>query len=308
MEVRLSSCRNAKFAWSSRRREMKKTKVVILTLFVVVLLGGCATTTVRKRPAFTIEELPTHQTILVTTGDPGIIQTVLPDLTDRSERISVVIEPGDEAYPLNLEASRIYGVMETTYSRVAMNTALMWSSKTKKDAHEDASYFQMKESDLELYSPRNGKILFTLDDYPAVYQQFMERDEEILPPEIAERMKQSAIALYAENPKTFFDLNLGISEEVIRQSESILLLFEKGEENTYVLNAFITMGDEKKAKTLSQMVRSGYIANLKKAKQSYVIAELMKMFLLDGQLVTIKGITIQKDELFKILSGFDGLL
>lgn len=287
---------------------MKRTKIVILTLFVVVLLGGCATTTVRKRPAFTIEELPTHQTILVTTGDSGIIQTLLPDVADRSERISVVIEPKDETYPLNLEGSRIYGVLETTYSRVAMNTALMWSSKTKKDAHEDPSYFQMKESDLELYSPRNGKLLFTLDDYPAVYRQFMERNEEILPPEIAERMKQSAIAFYAENPKTFFDLNLGISEEAVRQSESILLLFEQGEENTYALNAFITMGDEKKAKTLSQMVRSGYIANLKKANRKYVIAELMKMFLLDGQLVTIKGITIQEDDLFKILSGLDGLL
>ena len=68
------------------------------------------------------------------------------------------------------------------------------------------------------------------------------------------------------------------------------------------------MGDEKKAKTLSQMVRSGYIANLKKANQKYVIAELMKMFLLEGQLVTIKGIEIPEDELFKILAGLDGLI
>ena len=30
---------------------------------------------------------------------------------------------------------RIYGVLETTYSRVAMNTALMWSSKTTKKMH-----------------------------------------------------------------------------------------------------------------------------------------------------------------------------
>ncbi len=56
------------------------------------------------------------------------------------------------------------------------------------------------------------------------------------------------------------------------------------------------------------MVRSGYIANLKKANQKYVIAELMKMFLLEGQLVTIKGIEIPEDELFKILAGLDGLI
>lgn len=287
---------------------MKKAKIVLLALFAVMLLGSCTTTTVRKRPAFTIEELPTHRTILVTTNDPGIIQTVLPDVADRSERISVVIEPEDDAYPLNLEASRIYGVMETTYSRVAMNTALMWSSKTKKDLHEDPSYFQMKESDLELYSPKNGKLLFTLDDYPAVYEQLSKEDGKRLSAEIAKRMKESAIALYAEYPRTFFDLNLGVSEEVVRQSESILLLFDRSEEGGYVLNAFITMGDEKKAKTLSQMVRSGYIANLKKANQKYVIAELMKMFLLDGQLVTIKGIEIPEDELFKILAGLDGLI
>ncbi|NLZ77379.1 MAG: hypothetical protein GX911_05380 [Spirochaetales bacterium] len=286
----------------------RTTHIAILTLVVAVLLGGCATTPVRKRPTFTIGELPTDRTILVTTGDPAIIRTVLPDFSDRSERISVVIEPETDAYPLDLKESRIYGVMETSYSKVAMNTALMWSPKTEKDVHEDPSYFRMKEGGSELYAPRNGKLLFTLGEYPVAYERLSDGEGGRVPAEGVERMKESAIALYAERPGTFFDLNLGLNEEVVRQSESILLLFDRVEEDGYVLHAFITMGDEKKAKTLSQMVRSGYIANLKKANRKYVIAELMKMFLLDGQLVTIKGIELTEEELSRILAGLDGLI
>lgn len=286
---------------------MKRTKVVLLTLLVVVLLGSC-TTTKRVRPSFVFDELPTANTILITTNERTLIQSFLPDLADKSERVSVVIEPKDTTYPLALESSRIYGVMETTYPRVALNTALLWSPQTRKAGSEEVPYFQMKDNDLALYSPRNGKLLFSLGDYPSAQREFTEKKEDLLPSDIAQVMKNSALALYAENPQTFFDLDLGLSEEVIRQSESILLLFDQDEENAYALNAFITMSDEKKAKTLSQMVRSGYLANLKKANKSYVLADLMKMFLLDGQLVTIKGIPIEEDDLFKILSGLDGFL
>ncbi|MFA5698472.1 MAG: hypothetical protein WC954_01920 [Sphaerochaeta sp.] len=287
---------------------MTRTKASLLTLLIVFLLSGCATTEVRKPVTFSLDHLPTDQTILVTTKDQALIQTLIPDFGEKSERLSLVIEPSSSAYPIDLETSRIYGVLETTYPKVAVNTALLWSSKTTKQGSDDLPFFRMKKSPLELYSPKNGKVLFSLGEYSLAYALLSAPSGKILPADIAPLMKESAIALYAENPQTFFDLDLGLSEEVIRQSESILLLFDEKEENTYALHALITMEDEKKAKTLSQLVRSGYLANLKKANKSYVLSELMKMFLLDGQVVTIKGIEIEKDDLFKILSTLDSFL
>ena len=287
---------------------MTRTKASLLTLLIVFLLSGCATTEVRKPVTFSLDDLPTDQTILVTTSDQALIQTLIPDFGEKSERLSLVIEPSSSAYPIDLETSRIYGVLETTYPKVAVNTALLWSSKTTKQGSEDLPFFRMKKSPLELYSPKNGKVLFSLGEYPLAHALLSARNTETLFGDIADLMKESAIALYAENPQTFFDLDLGLSGEVIRQSESILLLFDEKEENTYALHALITMEDEKKAKTLSQLVRSGYLANLKKANKSYVLSELMKMFLLDGQVVTIKGIEIEKDDLFKILSSLDSFL
>lgn len=287
---------------------MIRTKASLLSLLIVLLLSGCATTKVKKPVTFSLDDLPTDQTILVTTSDQALIQTLIPDFGEKSERLSLVIEPSSSAYPIDLETSRIYGVLETTYPKVAVNTALLWSSKTTKQGSEDLPFFRMKKSPLELYSPKNGKVLFSLGEYPLAHALLSARNTETLFGDIADLMKESAIALYAENPQTFFDLDLGLSGEVIRQSESILLLFDEKEENTYALHALITMEDEKKAKTLSQLVRSGYLANLKKANKSYVLSELMKMFLLDGQVVTIKGIEIEKDDLFKILSSLDSFL
>ncbi len=89
----------------------------------------------------------------------------------------------------------------------------------------------------------------------------------------------------------------------------MLLLINQKEDGGYSLDAYITMDTPPKlATTLSQMVRTGYLARLKREKVPFKIADLMKMFLIEDDLVTIKHMDLGEEQMDNLKQSLSGLL
>jgi len=87
----------------------------------------------------------------------------------------------------------------------------------------------------------------------------------------------------------------------------VLLLIHQ-EEGIYTIDAYIQMETAKLATTLSQMVRSGYLARLKKDKIPFKLAELKLMFLLDEDLVTIMQMPLSDEQMLMLKQSLTGVL
>lgn len=85
-------------------------------------------------------------------------------------------------------------------------------------------------------------------------------------------------------------------------------MFIHQEDGVYTADAYITMDSVKLASTLSQMVRSGYLARLKKDKIPFKIAELKLMFLLDEDLVTIVQMPLSAEQMQMVKQSLTGVL
>ena len=103
-------------------------------------------------------------------------------------------------------------------------------------------------------------------------------------------------------------MGLDLPDTVITQAKVMLLLINQDEKGQYSLDAFITMDTPKLANTLSQMVRTGYLARLKREKVPYKIADLMKMFLIEDDLVTIKHMDLGEEQMASLRESLTGLL
>jgi hypothetical protein len=68
------------------------------------------------------------------------------------------------------------------------------------------------------------------------------------------------------------------------------------------------MKGTKEANTLSQMVRSGYVARLRREKRTVNIAALREMFLLDDLKVIIRQMEVQDQELAQLKESLVGIL
>jgi hypothetical protein len=62
------------------------------------------------------------------------------------------------------------------------------------------------------------------------------------------------------------------------------------------------------ASTLSQMVRTAYLARLKREKIPYTIADLMKMFLIEDDRVTIKQMELGEEQMQALRQSLGGML
>ena len=293
---------------------MKKSKVVVLwSLSIVLLLSSCATLAKRESPYFHFQGMAQKGTIVATVdaiAEPALVASAFGDLTEfanRARRVSLSLTPTSNAYPLEQEGLAAYGVVEGDYPRFLLNTGMMYARELSQKGNSDGlSWFSQKKGPLSLYTPKNDELVFTNGSYEQAYASYKAR-ERLIPDEVAFRMANASIALYAVEPETFFDLGLNLPQSVFQQARQVLLLIHQDNGN-YSVDAFITMETPKLANTLSQMVRSGYLARLKKDKISYKLAELKLMFLLDEDLVTIQQMPLGEEQMQLLKQSLTGVL
>ena len=292
---------------------MKKSKAVVVSLFIVLFLSSCASLAKRERPYFHFQGMARSGTIVATVdagAEPDLVASAFGDLSEfarRARRVSLSLKPTSDSYPVDQEALDAYGVVEGDFPRFLLNTGMMYSRELSKKSNKDGlSWFAQKDGPLSLYTPKNDELLFTNGSYEEAYASY-KGQQRLITDEMALRMANASIALYAYEPETFFDLGLNLPQSVSQQAREVLMLIHQ-EEGLYTADAYITMENPKLAATLSQMVRSGYLARLKKDKIPFKIAELKLMFLLDEELVTIVQMPLSDEQMQMVKQNLTGVL
>jgi hypothetical protein len=292
---------------------MKKVRVVLLACMTVLLLSSCATLGKKGKPYYYFQGMAKPNTIVVTVdakAEETLVAsafTGMDEFAKRANRVSLALTPSGDEYPIQTKDLEAYGVVQGDYPRFLINTGMMYSSSlSKKENTEGLSWFEQKKGNLSLAAAHNDLLLFTNGSYEDAYV-IIEQKVAFIDDETASLMASAAIAVYAEEPETFFDFGLGLPDTAIKQMKRILLLINKNG-NEHTLDAYITMDSAKLAGTLSQMVRTGYLARLKKDKIPYKIADLMKMFLIEGDLLTIKGMSLTDEQMGMLENNLTGLV
>ncbi len=292
---------------------MKKSKIVVLSICIVLMLSSCASLTKRERPYFHFQGMAQNGSIVATVdavAEPELVASAFGDLTEfanRARRVSLSLTPINDTYPLEQDALAVYGVVEGDYPRFLLNTGMMYAKELSPKSNLDGlSWFNQNDGPLNLYTPKNDELVFTNGSYERAYISYKTR-QRLINDEMALQMANASIALYAFEPETFFDLGLNLPQSVFQQAREVLLLINQ-DEGSYTVDAFITMETPKLATTLSQMVRSGYLARLKKDKIPFKIAELKLMFLLDEDLVTIMQMPLSEEQMLLLKQSLTGVL
>jgi len=292
---------------------MKKSKTVVLSVCIVLMLSSCTSLAKRERPYFLFQGMAQSGSIVATVdalAEPDLVASAFGDLNEfahRAKRVSLSLNPTNDVYPVEQDALAAYGVVEGDYSRFLLNTGMMYARELSTKSNTDGlSWFSQKNGPLSLYTPKNGELVFTNGSYEHAYASYKDR-QRLINDEVALQMANASIALYAFEPESFFDLGLNLPQSVFQQAREVLLLIHQNEGN-YTVNAFITMETPKLATTLSQMVRSGYLARLKKDKIPFKIAELKLMFLLDEDLVTIMQMPLGDEQMHLLKQSLTGVL
>ncbi len=292
---------------------MKKSKAVVVSLVVVLFLSSCASLGRKERPYFHFQGMARQGAIVATVNalsEPDLIAVAFGDLSEfatRASRVSLSLTPTATTYPLEQDALAAYGVVEGDYPRFLLNTGMMYARELRQKSNADGlSWFSQKRGPLSLYTPKNDELIFTNGSYEEAYGLYKAKAR-FIPDEVALKMASASIAIYALEPETFFDLGLNLPQSVFQQATEVLLLINQVE-GSYTVDAYITMENPKLAATLSQMVRSGYLARLKKDRIPFKIAELKLMFLLDEDLVTIFQMPLSEEQMQMVRQGLTTVL
>ncbi len=290
-------------------------KLFSLGALVMVLLSSCATTTRMVEPYYDFQGMADPGVIVITVDavkEQALIETAFSDLQEfanRAERVSLALKPMDNTYPLDVAGLDATGVVQGDYPKWLINTSMMYAKGMQQmyDANGELEYFQQKDGTLSLYAPNNDKLLFSTDSYADAYASYSKK-QRLIDLDIAQQMLGANIAIYVAEPETFFDLGLDLPASVITQAKVMMLLINQGEDGKYSLDAYITMDTAKLANTLSQMIRTGYLTRLKRDKVSFKIADLMQMFLIKDDLVTIKHMDLGDEQMNALKQSLTGML
>lgn len=290
-----------------------KSKVVAILLVVVIFLTSCTTLAKKALPYFQFQGMAEPGVIVVSVdalSEKDLVASAfvgLDEFARRASRVSLALSPKSTAYPLETADLGVWGVVDGDYPRFLLNTGMMYARELSQKASETGlSWFSQKKGPISLYTPKNDQLLFTNGSYEDAYGKYSQK-RLLLGNDMAAMMANASIAVYAREPETFFDLGLDLPETVITQAKEMVLLINQAE-GKYTLDAYITMDTPKLANTLSQMVRSGYLARLKKDKIPFKIADLMKQFMIENDLVTIKNMELSDEQMQTLRQGLTGVL
>lgn len=282
---------------------MKRTlRLVTFSVATLLLLASCATVgrpSVEGRPIQRMAERGVVVIAIDAQKERELLMTALggiEELGRRSDRISLALRSDSDEYPLSLDTLDGWAVIEGDFPKLLTNTALKFAPQLAQQKSGGASWFSHTESDLSLRTISKDTILATTGGWEETLDRYY-TPILLLGEQEATMMEEAAIALWAREPKTFFDLGLELPQSVFTQSETVLVLIDRDEAGSYWTDAYITMQTPKGAQTLSQMVRSGYLAKLKREGRTFQIAELREMFLLEDDRVVIKHMDLSEDQM-----------
>ncbi|MDY4611035.1 MAG: hypothetical protein SPD11_10525 [Sphaerochaetaceae bacterium] len=309
------------------RKRLLRISVFCIT-FYVMLCTGC----VHRSPFVSLEE-----TYFQAMGDPaefvltvdmekaqplyadaaGAMQGVAADMVGKAERISVALhrqEPETEEdaldlpYPAELSSFDLYGGIEGDYSKFIINTALMYAKNFTTLYEGDVKYFKSNDGGFSLGMPKNGLILFSSDDWKTVYQKTWADRQLRIPVDMAARMEGSVLGIYVSSPRTMISLGFDIPITVVLQMDEALFLVSYDEQDRPVLDASLKMKSSKLANSLSMLIRSQYVAQLRRDGVQFNMSELKDLFVTNEEFFVINSMPLTTTQLESVTASFDTLL
>lgn len=274
-------------------------RILPILLAVVLILMGCTTTKrVGGGNVSPFQSLMRKGDLLVTFDckkEPELALSLLgsEELSRRATRISAAVH--DDRFPLSLERASLSALVEGDYPSFLVSIA-MGSSKdfTKKDG-----YYQNGSSSIGSLSSK--VILSTNGDFTEEKTRIGEGPVWIND-ETAMKLASSSLALYSLQPTSFITMD-GITKNVLEKIDAVLITIDKVEGKRF-LSARFTMQTEEQASTLSKLMKSGYMLNLRTNKLPYDLETLKGMFTLQGNLLTIEGMEITEQKWNDIVRSF----
>lgn len=310
-----------------RSRSSMRGPVLVIGLCVLTLVG-C----VHRSPYVSIEE-----TYFQAMGDPAefvltvdmekaqplysdsldTVQGVAADMIEKADRVSVALhrdEPATEEealelpYPADLSSFDMYGGIEGDYSKFIINTALMYAKDFTTVHDGDVKYFKSKDGGFSLGMPKNGLILFSSDDWMSVYRKTWADRQLKIPADMAARMEGSMMGIYVASPRTMISLGFDIPLTVILQMDEALFLVSYDEQDRPVLDASIKMKSDRLANSLSMLIRSQYVAQLRRDGVQFNMAALKDLFVTNEDFFIINSMPLTETQLESVTASFNSLL
>lgn len=247
----------------------------------------------------------------------GNVQGIAADMIDKADRVSVALhrqepETDEEAmelpYPADLSSFDAYGGIEGDYSKFIINTALMYAKDFTTIYDGDVKYFKSKDGDFSLGMPKNGLLLFSTDDWMSAYEKTWADRQLKIPADMAARMEGSMMGIYAASPRTMISLGFDIPITVILQMNEAMFLVSYTEEGHAVLDASIQMKSDKLANSLAMLIRSQYVAQLRRDGVRVDTAALREMLVTNGDYFIINSMPLTDSQLESITGSFSSLL
>jgi len=280
---------------------MKHT-VVFLGFLFCLFLTGCATTRkVGTGSVGPMQNIYREGDILVTLDaqkEPALAEKILGsrELAKRCDRISASFTPKDAAYPFNTQNAVLTAVVEGDYPGFLVNVALGSNSAFAKAGDH------FTHDALSVGSLSKETLLCTNGNWKE------RKDAFLLPPALddltAGRLSSVCIALYVRNPVSFFDLGFDIPQSVFKTIREISV----GINEQHEADIMIKVESDEKASSLSKLLRSAYIADLRREKIAFSLEDLKKMFTLEGNMLTITNMKISDSQFSKMTENLGVLV
>ncbi len=288
-------------------------KVYLLLVSILILLSSC----VHKTPfvdEYYYQALGESGEIVVTTDVEKIKEGDLDEILDtsikentfvkRATRVSLSLLPSDED-----ESYVTSGAVEGNISSFVTNTALGLSSSFKKEKEEKIKWYS--DSNISLYSPQNGVLLFTDGSFPELFKRSYTERRMLIDDETAELMASSAFSLYVFEPQTLIDLGFDITQAVIDEITQTCLLFNN-RSGVLTLSGYINTTSIGTARALNTLFRNQLVQSIRRSGESLNTKALASIFTTDDSTVLINDYPLSgemKEKAQEILSkGLGGLL
>jgi len=298
---------------------MKSRLLPFATLALMAIALSSCTHTSPFKEEYAFQAMGSDAEIVITAdvrslreNKPSLIgydDPLLKELASRSDRVSISIDgrndQGEDGYPLLLEDTSYYGVLEGNYPK-SMNLLLSFNDSFEKVKEDGVKFYRNEVVPLEVKSPKGGLVIFSSDDYPTAEKRVLTERTIYISPDIASKIGEGVFGLYTKNPETMIDLGLGITLSVIEKMDEAVL-YVVLEDGAFRLYADISMDEERQAKTLNTLLRNRVIADYRVRGERPDYKGLAEIYSVEGAVVHVRGREMSDGEVKNLLDKVTSL-
>jgi hypothetical protein len=293
---------------------------LLLTLLVVLMLTSCLS---KKdiSDKYYFQSLAEENSIVVTVDTRDFKrlgvdlkqENELSALLNRISRFSIAFdlpkEFGDDELITNenLINYNFRGAIEGSIPSFITNTILLKSNEWEKRVYaNNIRSYRNETLELEVYAPKKNLLLFANDNYLEHYFKSYKNRQILIDVKQATSMANSLFGFYIASPQAMLDIGLKIPKSALLQSNSIMLYVNETDERKMVLGGSIVMKSERLTSSLSILLKSSYIADKRRQKESF--GDLTNLFIVNKETLLIEGLALNEDQVTLLMQLFGQLL